>query len=101
VLRRSHGRVHQSPLRGFSPNLAVKWPTVARVLGGPSPWRGAQLGGKTVTGRSVCAHGGEHLGVHAGSHTHTSVATSQVHVHEQARSAAALRRVAAETIEAG
>jgi hypothetical protein len=41
------------------------------------------------------------LGVHADSHTHTSVATSQVHAHEQARSAAALRRVAAETIEAG
>jgi hypothetical protein len=49
VLRRSHGRVHQSPLRGFSPNLAVKWPTDARVLGGPSPWRGAQHGGRTVT----------------------------------------------------
>jgi hypothetical protein len=41
------------------------------------------------------------LGVHADSHTHTSVATRQVHAHEQARSAAALRRVAAETIEAG
>jgi hypothetical protein len=41
------------------------------------------------------------LGVHADSHTHTSVTTRQVHTHEQARSEAALRRVTAEMIGSG
>jgi hypothetical protein len=67
VLRRSHERVHQSPLRGFRPIL----PAEVRIIGEPSPWHNTRHSGGKIKRMAPELMGVSSL-AHISTHTHAN-----------------------------